>query len=324
MPRLLSINLKNSRKIHQKTVSNRTKKLSSERLRWILLIGLIVSAVFTAAIAVHKDELNVGNFAGSLSTELFGAVMTFIAIDIFINRVEKAEVSEARKNTRVQQLIHDMGSQVNTIALQAAEELRREGWLTDGSLQGDELLQYGAIDGVNVGGVELRQCNLQGSDLNNAKLKNADLEYAQLQHADLIGANLIGASLYGANLSKAQLIGTYLQGATLWYATLQGAKLLFADLKGVDLRETFLQGTNFEGANLEGAKLTNPKQVSDRHIGFDEHTIMPDGSAWTLETDLARFTDCEHPNFWRSDDPHSPAYRNGDHEAFNGWRIFPS
>jgi len=31
---------------------------------------------------------------------------------------------------------------------------------------------------------------------------------------------------------------------------------------------------------------------------------------WTPGIDLERFTDLDHPDFWRSDDPASPAYRS--------------
>jgi hypothetical protein len=259
-----------------------------------------------------------------------------MAIDILINRAEKAEESAANTNARIQQLIHDMGSQINTVAIHAVDELRREGWLTDGSLQGAELRRNSGIENGYITGVELRQANLQGADMNNAKLEGADLEYAQLQHADLIGSDLQSASLYGANLTHTQLIGANLQGTTLWYATLQGAdlevaklqdaKLLFADLKGADLREARLQGATLEGANLENVKLTDRMLRPDCELGFDEQTILPDGSVWTEDVDIKRFTDPAHPEFWRSEDPHSPAFQNGDNEIYTGfdWRIFPT
>jgi len=40
------------------------------------------------------------------------------------------------------------------------------------------------------------------------------------------------------------------------------------------------------GAHLERAKLA-------------EHTTLPDGTRWKPDTDLARFTDPDHPDFWR-------------------------
>jgi hypothetical protein len=42
---------------------------------------------------------------------------------------------------------------------------------------------------------------------------------------------------------------------------------------------------------------------------WDETTILPDGTFWTAEVDLARFTDPKHAEFWRSDELGSPAYK---------------
>jgi hypothetical protein len=70
-----------------------------------------------------------------------------------------------------------------------------------------------------------------------------------------------------------------------------------------------LQGANLSYANLQGAVLEDAE--------LNETTILPDGTQWTPDTDLKRFTDPKHPNFWRSDEPDSPAYR-GDAPAPSG------
>ena len=36
---------------------------------------------------------------------------------------------------------------------------------------------------------------------------------------------------------------------------------------------------------------------------FDEQTILPDGTNWTTQTVIARFTDPQHPYFWQPDEP---------------------
>ena len=61
-----------------------------------------------------------------------------------------------------------------------------------------------------------------------------------------------------------------LQQANLWQARLQGATLALADL---------------QVANLYGAE-------------FDMETVLPDGTGWTPQTDMQRFTDPTHPGFW--------------------------
>ncbi len=104
-----------------------------------------------------------------------------------------------------------------------------------------------------------------------------------------------------ANLKEADLWGANLKRVTLWRTNLKGANLTSANLQEALLWHTYLQGAMMRYINLQGADLTNAQ--------FDETTILPDGKAWTPETDLTRFTDPNHPNFWRSDNPASPAYR---------------
>ena len=79
---------------------------------------------------------------------------------------------------------------------------------------------------------------------------------------------------------------------------------MFADLAGANLREADLATTTLDGANLIGASV--------REARFSKYATMPDGNWWTPETDMGRFTDPVHPDFWRSDDPNSPAYRGKD------------
>jgi uncharacterized protein YjbI with pentapeptide repeats len=52
---------------------------------------------------------------------------------------------------------------------------------------------------------------------------------------------------------------------------------------------------NLGGANLQGAIL--------KRANLDEFTILPDGTKWTPDTDMARFTDPDHPDFWRPEEP---------------------
>jgi hypothetical protein len=59
-------------------------------------------------------------------------------------------------------------------------------------------------------------------------------------------------------------------------------------LIGADLR-----GTNFKAANLTGAILRNAQ--------FSNKTILPDDKKWTPETDMTRYTNPNHPDFWQPD-----------------------
>ena len=177
----------------------------------------------------------------NLGTEIAGAVAIYLILNRFIGGRERREVGEREMESHKKELIARMGSPVQDVAVEAAAELRRRGWLTDGSLQG----------------------------------------------ANLEAANLQGARLWGAELQRARLRGAKLQGARLWGAKLQGAHLGFA--------------------NLQGASLVVATT-------FDENTWLPDSTKWTPDTDVARFTDSNHPEFWRSSEPDSPAYQPKEQE----------
>lgn len=206
----------------------------------------------------------------NFSTELFGAFLTFLLIEVLVEGRRARESETTQAGLRLQQLVIQMRSQDNSLALQAVEELRSHNWLQDGSLH---------------------EANLRG-----ANLQSVDLSGADLQEATLGRANLLGARLLAANLEAADLWATNLQGANLGWANLQGASLFEANLHEADVSSALLQGADLRGANLQGAVLSR--------AGFDGTTILPDGIHWTPDTDMARFTDPNHPHFWPA-----PAYK---------------
>lgn len=135
-------------------------------------------------------------------------------------------------------------------------------------------------------------------------LKGTNLVAAHLEGSDLFAANLEGTYLDGVHLQDAKLIFSYLKGARLVAGKLERAYFMMANLKGANLMAAHLNGTNFAEANLEGVDL--------QHAKFDGKTVLPDGHFWTKETDISRFTNPSHSDFWRSNDPKSPAYQGND------------
>lgn len=127
----------------------------------------------------------------------------------------------------------------------------------------------------------------------------------RLADADLSGVDFEGANLRGANLMRANL-----EDANLSFTDLRGAKLSRANMKAdlwlADLQDTLLINVNLEGASLLAANLQGAKLDG---ASFNTDTHLPDKTYWTPETDMTRFTDPEHPDFWRSDEDWSPAYR---------------
>ena len=108
------------------------------------------------------------------------------------------------------ELINKIYMLENKSTLQAVEELRVRGWLTDGSLCGTALCQ-----------AQLGNADLMGADLRNVDLHQANLEFADLRKARLNAAKLKRASMYHANFDQADL--TY---ADLYKANLRGAQNL--------------------------------------------------------------------------------------------------
>jgi hypothetical protein len=246
-----------------------------------------------------------------VSTEMVGAVVTTILLGTVVGAVQQQLINEQK-----QDLVLQMGSPDHAFALEAARMIRARGWV----FGEDTTLERAVLQGANLQGADLDRTNLKRADLRSASLQNAHLWEANLQGADLQSANLQGADLFFAkmqvaDLREASLQGTNLRNASLEWANLEGAilrgaNLLWADLQFANLQEADLRGVNLERANLSEANLEGVILSGNE---FSETTTLPDGSKWKPDIDMSRFTNPEHPDFWRSDDPRSPAYRgNGD------------
>ena len=109
-----------------------------------------------------------------------------------------------------------------------------------------------------------RDSLLKGENLSKANLRSANLQYANLRRADLQNAHLYKADLSYANPQGAKLTGANLRKAKLWFADFQGAFLVDVNLHGADYWKT----------------------------------TLPDGTPCTQPTDLDRFTNRDHPDFW--------------------------
>ena len=129
---------------------------------------------------------------------------------------------------------------------------------------------------------EMKKQNL----LIGANLNNLDLSGANFYDADMRGI-----SLEGANLTGAYMIEANLQNAKLSEANLEKAELSWADLGGAFLGGVRLYGTWLLRANLEGTFI--------KTAHFDISTRLPDGTRWSQEADLERYTDPNHAKFWR-------------------------
>jgi hypothetical protein len=241
--------------------------------------------------------LLIRDVARPLGVTLLGISAGVIALDWLNGHRSQALAAANARQQREEvkaKLIRQMGSQDNLQALRSIEELRKHGWLADGSLRNADLRS------ARLRGADLQEANLMGANLWNADLTEANLLRVNLQSANLQGAQLRKSILFGANLRGANLQETNLRGAGLWSASLDHATLWNADMEGATLRQANLQGANLFGANLRGVVLFR--------VHYTPTTTLPNGKAWTPDTHMSQFTYTDHANFWRSNHPDSPAY----------------
>lgn len=263
---------------------------------YLLIFALLMAVIGFRAIHGTFDVLTfLEDFYANLSTELGSIAITVIVIDRLNREREARERREQEKINRQRErrerswhqqqqarrdalqlkerLIRQLGSRVNSEALRAMEELRALGHIEDGSL---------------------REARLEGANLENSEMFNADLRSANLMHA-----NLHSSSFFNSSMRDVRLYG----------ADLENADLRQADLAGAALEGANLHGTDFTDANLEGARLEHPTLGNAL---FGKTTRLPDGVVWHPGCDLTRFTSRANPAFWRSDNPHSPAFAKAD------------
>jgi len=203
------------------------------------------------------------DYATNIYTEMLSIFVTILVLD---------RLNEWRNTQQLKkQLIREASSRDNSTALNAVDWLRAEKWLT---IDDDSPLLMGA------------------------KLSRASLENAYLYEANLKNTNLYKCNLAHADLSKANMVDTFLHRAVLDY--------------------TSLFNTNFCHAALGNVSLRGAKYIETAH--FDEHTILPDAlpikddegkniqnevghyvydKYWTPDTDMTRYTDPTHPDFWQ-------------------------
>jgi uncharacterized protein YjbI with pentapeptide repeats len=257
----------------------------SERTVLIILVLVAVFSLGFSALSHWLDgETHWWGWADSafqnFSTEMMGAVLTFAMFELVVG--ERNE----KRNLFVQLRSKDQRTSLNALEL-----VRERGWDKDGMLNEADLSE------VNLPWVDLSESNLQKTKLLRANLVGSQFSKANMQEAVLDNANLTETYMFQANLRKASLQNAFLREAYLSEANLQGANLSNANLAEANLQE----------ANLLGAILINTV--------FDERTVLPDAQLienppvptmnythyWTPLTDMRRYTDPKHPNFWAPD-----------------------
>lgn len=261
--------------------------------RWLYIIIGIIIGVFLVPIiqAISQDFLG---FVEELKSEAVGVFLLGGVVEVFMQSQEKRREFESLKNA------------LKSRAPGTATDAIRILWLEQSTDSADRLrkaleeLELG-VPGANWQNTSLKQANLKDMNLYGVNLSHAYLPEANLQNANLWETIFDDANLWRANLKNCSLVAASCQNSIFVNADLQGAKLRQTNFQNSNLRGTNLQAVNLGRANLSGADLFNANlqdaDLSTTH--FDENTILPDGSKWTAKTDLNRFTNPTHPDFWQ-------------------------
>lgn len=230
--------------------------------RWLyILSGLLCGVLISPALAQLTDNLNA--FVNNLVPEAIGIVFTVLILD-------RLAENRNREDLKVR-LFNELRSPAVGQGTAALAWLKREKWIEPDSLIGADLHRVN-WENAFVGNLNLESANLNGAIL--SKVSNQVTE-RNGQHVNY-PINLRNVSLKHAQLDEAVLIGVDLRDAQLTHANLQNAVLVNTNLEGADLSE----------ANLHNVNLTS--------------AILPDGTPWSSEVNMKRFTHPTHLNFWKA------------------------
>lgn len=218
-------------------------------------VGILIGWILFA----DKD-----GYGMNLFTEFVGIGFTYLIVDWLVRRRDENQQRAKLKD----ELLDDFGSDDNPTAKRAANRLRKEQWLFDGSMEGQ------SFRGANLEGAKLWKANLERADLGDSNLNNADL--------------------YDCNLAGCYLDGSKLRNADMRRTNLTHARIFDADLENANLGSTALYNADLRGSNLKGAKLWNTDLFAleiDEKTQFDTNTMLPDGEYWSSNEDLQKFID---------------------------------
>jgi hypothetical protein len=168
-----------AKKSGRRYVRGTIRRLFQENEWLYLLVGLVLGLLFFPLLERFQEAEVFREFLYDLVPEAVGIVFTVVIID---------RLDSIREHRLVlDQLKRQMHSYYNPTALQAVEELRILGRLSDGSVRG-----------LDLRGADLREANLYQADLRDCDLRNAKLE----------GADLYEANLHNAQVNASQLAHT--------------------------------------------------------------------------------------------------------------------
>lgn len=153
----------------------RVKHFLDDNVWLYLVVGGMFGTLIPSFIQIIGADID--NFLQNLVPEFFGLAFTVLIIDALDRNRENRLIKE--------QLLRQLHSYYNPVALQSIEELRILGYLADGTCHD----------------LDLRGADWRGGNLYQADLHNCDLRNAKLHQVDFVLANLTNV-----NVSDEQLV----------------------------------------------------------------------------------------------------------------------
>lgn len=205
----------------------------------ILLAVLLVGIISGLVSAWDYNGLDWRSILGNLSSELIGAVLLYFILEKIIHKTEQI-------NQLKDKLLIQMESSDNSTARDAINQLKKEKWLQDGSLNGR------FFNGAN-----LQEAFLTNADLKNVGFYRCDLTNAHIYLSQLINlSDLRMTTMPDGNLydGRFKLIGD-LDWARIKY-DVDGSDVSFAKYYGVSLSE-YQAGQRWADENLTTIKESN-------------------------------------------------------------------
>lgn len=320
---------------------------SAQTLLLALLALVMLGVVVSAGVAASQGDLSVGGLASNLLSEFIGAAVTLIGLELIVARRRQHEQTSQQaaqaKRDLIAQLRHnpDAADLIN----QTLNTLYIKGWAADGDitevmfrnvalqLPATTSLQRCHFTGCNFTTASVSMVNLSRSlfydctfaegtvgnaVLDAANFINADFRAAQVEGASFLGAHFMATTFEQASVTElctfraarfqdVQWVGAQAAYVDFSLARFDACTLRAAVFDHCDFKHVVFTSVVMSEADLTGSSLMRATFEDCTLTGV----VLPDGSVWEPSTDMGRFTDSSHPQFWEPEwakepKPHSP------------------
>lgn len=177
-------------------------------------------------------------FYGNVGVELASIAITILIIDKIKDRLIKKNEKEL--------VFAQLSNQNEDIVKEASKRVKKEGWLSDGSLAKRDLTGARLRYFENLTGVDLSGAILTDADFTDCELNDINFENATLQNARFVGTSLTSVRFNKAILIEAEFHGAYV------YKTEFKDETQLQDAKFINTR---IKDCNFTGARMDRIQL---------------------------------------------------------------------